>query len=533
MDDSAPGQDGDSSDSTTKNAVPVITISPVGEVILDMTFENSPETIKAAKRSYQKAIKRPGATRVPEPNLNPRVRVAFRVEIDVLRKHSKYFDNLLGNKQFAEARLIEDALSRLNLENLKAQDEDPSALPWIPITDDDEATRSVGREKVLGDMLRILHDKPVQTGASAINMLYVTTLAVLADRFDCRRTVSRYLGRNLKFKWPVTTNGRSSSSGSGSGSGSNGNSSNQVSLRPSDQAKNSLANEQLLRQKILVAWLLEQPLKLHNVTREITMRGSVLWSALGPPEDAPLTEAWWELPDGLERELQYRREAILNTIASIQRHFLSLYSSRERQCKLGYDSSSACDLFQLGQMLKFFTGKGLVSLLDFGPSSLDALSDPAASASLSSPSVGSSPVSTTTTSTMIVSGQVDVDDLLATLRQCPAYQVDKNHTNCGLRTRIEPIVDYVQAMLSSNVVSVSHTEWSRNRAACSWAASASTDRTADGIDAAAASRRERRTFAFTRSLAFDQRLRYEGALYADKMARQLFTADGWDWTPEY
>ncbi|KAL2759879.1 hypothetical protein ACRALDRAFT_2038641 [Sodiomyces alcalophilus JCM 7366] len=513
MNDSAPGQDGDSSDSTANKSVPVISISPAGEVILDVTLENSPETIKAARRSHQRAIKRPGAPRVPEPNLTPRVRIAFRVEVGVLRKHSKYFDNLLGNTQFAEAQLVEKALSRLKLENLKPQDEDASALPWIPITDDDEATRSVGREKVLADMLRILHDKPVQTPATAVNMLYVTTLAVLADRFDCRRVVARYLGRSLKFRWPVTTAG-GRSSGGGGGVGSNSGS----QPRPSEQAKNSLANEQLLRQKILVAWLLEQPLKLHGATREIIMRGSALWSALGPPEDVSLTEAWWELPDGLERELQHRREAILNAIASIQRHFIALYSSRERQCKLGYDSSSACDLFQLGQIFKFFTGRGLVSLVDFGPSSLDALSDPAASAP-SSPSFTTTTTTTTAeTATMIVSGQVDIDDLLATLRQSPAYQVDKNHTNCGLRTRLEPIVDYVQAMLSSNVVSVSHAEWSRNRAACSWAA-------ADGT--------ERRTFVFTRSLAFDQRLRYEGALYADKMARELFTADAWNWTPEY
>lgn len=302
MDDSVPGQDGDSSDSTTIKSVPVISISPAGEAILDVTFENSPETIKAARRSYQKTIKRPGTTRVPEPNLSRQVRIAFRVEVGVLRKHSKYFDNLLGNTQFAEAQLIEKTLSRLTLQKVKAQDEDPSALPWIPITDDDEATRSVGREKVLEDMLRILHDKPVQTPASAINMLYVTTLAVLADRFDCRRVVSRSLGRNLKFKWPATTvNSGRSSSGSSSGVIS-GNSSTQASPRPFDQGRNNLANEQLLRQKILVAWFLEQPMRLHAATREIIMRGSTLWSALGPPEDVSFTEAWWELPDDLERE---------------------------------------------------------------------------------------------------------------------------------------------------------------------------------------------------------------------------------------
>lgn len=41
-----------------------------------------------------------------------------------------------------------------------------------------------------------------------------------------------------------------------------------------------------------------------------------------------------------------------------------------------------------------------------------------------------------------------------------------------------------------------------------------------------------RVFRFTRAVATDQRLRFEGAMAADKMARDLFTADGWDWTPE-
>ncbi|KAG7140693.1 hypothetical protein HYQ46_007937 [Verticillium longisporum] len=208
------------------------------------------------------------------------------------------------------------------MEQRASEDADLTTLPWITITDDDEATRSIGRDKVFGDMLRILHGQPVQTPATSINMLFVTTLAILADRFDCRSS--------LKLKWPKTSN---------------------RALR-ADSGKSALGTEQVLRQKILVSWLLDQPMKLHDATREIILRGSSHWSALVSYDELPSTEAWWNLPDDLERELQHRREAILNTIASVQRHFLALYSSRDRQCKLGYDSSSACDSFQLGQMLK-------------------------------------------------------------------------------------------------------------------------------------------------------------------------------------
>lgn len=158
-------------------------------------------------------------------------------------------------------------------------------------------------------------------------------------------------------------------------------------------------------------------------------------------------------------------------------------------------------------MLKFFTGKGLLALVDFGPSSLDALSDPATAPAMA---------------------QVDLDDLLTSLRQCPSYQVDSNHYNCGLRTRLEPIVDFIHAMLSSNIVSIPHKEWKLKREVCSWAMAAE-ERDAN----APRGGREESKFAFTRGLAVDQRMRVEGTLYADKMARKLFNADTWDWTPEY
>lgn len=191
--------------------------------------------------------------------------------------------------------------------------------------------------------------------------------------------------------------------------------------------------------------------------------------------------------------MRHRRECILNTIASVQRHFLSLYSFKERQCKLGYDSSPACDSFQLGQMIKFLVSKNLLFLMDYSPSALDAAPDATC---------------------------IDIQELLVTLRQCPSYQLDKNHVNCGLRIRIEPILDYLRTMLSTNVVSISLAEWKKNRDSAAWVR----DSDKSGGD--------KKQFTFTRAVSQDQRLRYEGAMYADKMAKALFTSESWDWTPE-
>lgn len=202
-----------------------------------------------------------------------------------------------------------------------------------------------------------------------------------------------------------------------------------------------------------------------------------------------------ELTESLKQdELQYRRECILHTIASVQQHFLGKYSSRERQCQLGYDSSGACDSFQFGQMVKFLLSKELLSFVDFSPSSLDTIPD---------------------------LSMLDIDQLITTLKQCPSYQVDKNHTNCGLRIRIDPILDYIRAMVSANVVAIQLASWKTNRSEVSWVVS--TARITDTRE---------KTFSFTRALANDQRLRYEGAIYADRLAKKLFTSEAWNWTPE-
>lgn len=168
-------------------------------------------------------------------------------------------------------------------------------------------------------------------------------------------------------------------------------------------------------------------------------------------------------------------------------------------------------------MVKFFAAKNLLFLVNFSPSSLDSIKDFAA---------------------------VDVSSILAALRQSPHYQIDKNHTNCGLRSKITPILEYVQVMLSSNVVGVNLQAWKKEPKAATWiaASGAGTDRSTPGrkqdfvvIGPGGDEGRglgKNKVFRFTRSIAQDQRLRYDGAMAADRMALELFMADEWDWTPE-
>ncbi|KAH8892029.1 hypothetical protein GQ53DRAFT_142925 [Thozetella sp. PMI_491] len=475
MDESAAALDGDASDSSAKKLPDsVVSIAADGDCVLDVLFETSKETLKASRKAAAASRPRLGQPAPPPAALKARLRVGFRVQLEVLKKHSQYFRNLLGDTRFQEAKAVAAALKRLSLRNVRPTDADVQDLPLIRVVEDDEATRSTGREVVFGDLLRVLHGKPVLTKPAT--MSYVATLAVLADRFDCTSPVSRYLSTGLKFKWPVTQP--------------------RIVREDSQPSALSKAAEESIRQRILASWLLNQPLKMHSATRELIMNGSSRWSAVPEEGDSgPLGgPVWWDLPDGLERELQYRRECILDTIASVQRHFLRLYTSRTRQCKLGYDSSSSCDSYQLGETIKFLTSRNLLFLVDFSSSSLDTLPDLAS---------------------------MDVGRLLSTLKQCPSYQIDKNHTNCGLRTRILPILDYIQSMLSANVISIARAAWSDNREATSWA-----------LDEDEREEDTGKEFRFTRIVAGDARLRYEGAMAADRMARELFTSRSWDWTPE-
>lgn len=142
-------------------------------------------------------------------------------------------------------------------------------------------------------------------------------------------------------------------------------------------------------------------------------------------------------------ELIQRREYILETINSLQSHFLKLYTSGERQCKLGYDTSRECDSFQLGEMIRFFTK---LSTLRLQGTIYD------------------------NTEPTYYTG--DIDRLLESLRQCSSYQIDRNHAHCGLRSRMIPLLDLIQNQLSLEIgsldIGICSECWNHHRASYAW-----------------------------------------------------------------
>jgi len=136
--------------------------------------------------------------------------------------------------------------------------------------------------------------------------------------------------------------------------------------------------------------------------------------------------------------LIYRRESILNTLNDLQSYFLKAYTSKHRQCKLGYDSSAQCDSFQLGEMVRFFTRVGTLRLqcmmYDDG--------DPP-----------------------FFTGSVD--KLLEKLRQCPSYQINEHHSHCGLRARLLPVIELIQGLFESEA-GICGKCWVQGRAEPMW-----------------------------------------------------------------
>ncbi len=217
-------------------------------------------------------------------------------------------------------------------------------------------------------------------------------------------------------------------------------------------------------------------------------------------------------------------------------------------------------------MVRFLAHRGLLSLADFSPRS--SLRAAAASSHFSSSSPSSCCYPPAPDRRRLL---VPVDALLAALRSVPAYQVDRNHTNCGLRARLLPVLDFVAILLSAGSVPVSRAAWAADRAAEAWmppppsAPSASSVAGArGGAGGAGPQPRWRRVgggsggdgsggggggdddddddeddprpFRFGRAMlglgVRTSSVGFEYRLGLDKFAREVLTASSWNWTAE-
>ena len=317
-------------------------------------------------------------------------RYSYRVDSKILQQNSRYFENLLSGR-FSEGQQWHADLDALRLGGITDTSAVPAdVLPHISIVNVGRiaVSKEAAIKTLLADFLRAVHGSDLAIANPPVANL--ANLAVVSDRFDAIACLTKYVQRRKYI---------------------------QVIDAKSRGKPNPTLTEERVRQKLLVGLLLDHPTWVTKYSKYLMMRDSVQWR---PGTEEDFTKAlWWDIPNGVEDELIQRREFILETINSLQAHFLKLYTSGERQCKLGYDTSLQCDSFQLGEMVRFFHKIDTIRL--------------------------QGKIYDNTEPTYYLG---DVDRLLSSLRQCSNYQVDSNHNHCGLRSRLLPLLDLIQNQLN-------------------------------------------------------------------------------------
>jgi hypothetical protein len=156
-------------------------------------------------------------------------------------------------------------------------------------------------------------------------------------------------------------------------------------------------------------------------------------------------------------------------------------------------------------MIKFLTKKGLLSLIPF-----QATSPEDSDYIWPEPYAG------------------DIENLIGLLRQCPSYQIDKNHGHCGLRSKILPPLDYIRDCIDTGV-GIKVMRWRSDRAAHTWIAPEPT--TGKGRKPFIVGGEDNmKTFDFTKSKSAMEM--GANSFNVDQSAKSMFTAEKWIWTPE-
>lgn len=368
---------------------------------------------------------------------------SFRVDSANLRHASPYFNRLLDQDKFGEGVHMADTHK-----SLKAIYGNPGAapsdeLPHIKIRDMGRISPVKSIRLLMTDFLAVLHGR--ELSSSTPPLANIANLVIVADRFDSLHVLQGYFkSRKLLHAMECKT---------------------QVQSAQDRGTKSS--PEEKVRQRLLIGLFLDAPSLVLQSSSRLVHRGWVGYhEAAAPVKALPL---WWDLPQGIEDELQFRRTAILETLQSVQAHFLALYTSRDRQCKLGYDNSTECDSYQLGQMIRFFKRTGTLELT--GTIAPPVYSDEHEHGHFTNNTNGNTNGNSNSDANDADEDSAgytgELSDLLDSLRQCPEYQIDKFHAHCGLRTRLMPVLDTIDAALTSDI-GVCLACWHERRHEYSW-----------------------------------------------------------------
>ncbi|OAX80099.1 hypothetical protein ACJ72_05574 [Emergomyces africanus] len=296
------------------------------------------------------------------------------------------------------------------------------------------------------------HTQEILDHLATKSISFVANLIILSDRFGGLQTLIQTLNMS-----PLS--GASRSVGQ------------TLMLKAQRRLQTSgIEDEERTRQAIYFALSLGYNDGIVTFTHRLIIDGSKEWT-YGHRDgwvgiDRPL---WWHLPYGIEEELRFRHKSILDTITDLQSHFLRAYgalpeSSRpsqiadtttsaflppplqqptKLQCRRMYENSRACDSFHLGEIIRFFSTRTKTLHLESTLSSQTHYSDSDSDDNEEHINT-QSPKNTNfahPSSSSSSSSPTNIPALLASLRQCPEYQIDANHIGCGLRRRLLPALE--------------------------------------------------------------------------------------------
>ncbi|RDW90195.1 uncharacterized protein DSM5745_01970 [Aspergillus mulundensis] len=295
-------------------------------------------------------------------------------------------------------------------------------------------------------------------------------------------------------------------------------------------------SESRIRQSIFIARFLNERTTFQMLTHALVVAGSRNW-VNGLEGTEPGTPSWHYFSDGLEDELYYRRQSVLNTITDLQAHFLRIYGAleeptlpkagifpspssvpRQYQCRCGLGNSSACDTFHLGQMTRFFSLR--TKTIFIGSTLLDPDFNPdiEATDAESGSEAGTRPT--------------DIASIISQLKQCPDYQIDSNHVACGIRRRFLPSLDCIEGFVGDErgLLGVNLSYWREQGSGCRGGGGGNWPH----INGSWANRAHRRALVIDLRLARVTGIPLMspgglGAEYREEDARLLFTAKKRNW----
>ncbi|KAJ5312153.1 hypothetical protein N7508_002983, partial [Penicillium antarcticum] len=376
----------------------------------------------------------------------------WQVASELLSSNSPYFHALLDPTKFSEGRQFSAQKQAWN-ESQGSHLASQHLLPTVKLPSG--ILTSTCEEDSIELFLQILCLKSLNEEESAsfehelkfLSTSLVARLIDLADSFNSPRIIQDIL-RKVGYSYGKT--------------------------KPSLIAKLSASTLQMkedrIRQIILISAYLNDSRVTKIMTHALLVIGSRFWiNGLEYPEEETLR--WRYLPNGLEEEIYYRRQSVMNTITDLQAYFLRVYGCledpdgakaapntrkpgaafttsapltvhlRQFQCRGGLNNASQCDLFQLGQMTRFFSLRAKTIFL--GSTLIDP--DFSANTNEDSHSVGEEKIGHSVKTP--AGPPSDITAIIASLKQYPDYPIDEAHSGCGVRRRIMAPLECIEKFI--------------------------------------------------------------------------------------